>query len=279
MHEFKLTVLPLLAFMGPTVMAGVSAKTTMPTSQQSVANSEVNYEFITIATNYVNGVWLVDGKQRPVIKTSMTKRNYLQIENQSALDPLNLVIPKIAFDVIAKNGVFLPEIVSLDEDTAGKRILWLEPHSSLTISFVNDLSNTPLQAIVSVTKLKKDVIAIFGPDQGKKFTLSLPSNPQQSSKEFAPPPEVALRLTVPKELHTAVTIPENASASFLPSQTYEIKATDKIRTFKFSEFVWVGKRKNFLVGSNYFSKKLTVYPGESFDISTLKKTTMRTNND
>jgi FtsP/CotA-like multicopper oxidase with cupredoxin domain len=56
--------------------------------------------------------WLLNGQQRPVIKTSMTKRNYLQIINQSTLTPLNLVIPKITFDVIAKNGVLLSNIVS-----------------------------------------------------------------------------------------------------------------------------------------------------------------------
>nr|UGK56152.1 hypothetical protein [Escherichia coli] len=57
-------------------------KTPIPSSQLSDAKTGVNYEFITIAANYVNGMWLVDGRQRPVIKTSMTKRNYLQIEKR-----------------------------------------------------------------------------------------------------------------------------------------------------------------------------------------------------
>ncbi|EAN4326902.1 hypothetical protein EG703_04640 [Salmonella enterica] len=279
MQKFKLLVLPVLAFIGPTIMAVAYAKTTIPTSQQSVSKSEVNYEFLTIAAKYVDGVWLVDGQKRPVIKTSMTKRNYLQIENQSALTPLNLVIPKIAFDVIAKNGVFLSKVVSLDEDASGKKILWLEPDSSLTISFVNDLSSTPLQAIVSVTKLKNDVIAIFGPDRGRKFTLPLPENSQQSSKEFIPSPEVALRLSVPKKRQTDTTISDDVIAFLSPLHTYEIKATEKIRSLKFSEFVWVDKRNDFLVGSEYFTKKLTVYPGESFEISTTRNTTMRAKHD
>lgn len=167
MLKLELIILPLLAFLGPSNITNASTKTPIPSSQLSDAKTGVNYEFITIAANYVNGMWLVDGRQRPVIKTSMTKRNYLQIENDSASTPLNLVIPKIEFSIIAKNGVFISKFISLDEDASGKRILWLEPGSSMTISFVNDLSSTPLQALVSVTKQKKEVIAIFGPDQGK----------------------------------------------------------------------------------------------------------------
>lgn len=242
MQKLKLIILPVLAFVWPSINATASTKTPMPTSQQSVAKSEANYEFISISAKYVDGMWLVNGQQRPVIKTSMTKRNYLQIANQSTLTPLNLVIPKIAFDVIAKNGVLLSNIVSLDEDAAGKKILWLEPGSSLTISFVNDLSSTPLQAIVSVSKLNKSVIAIFGPDQGKKFTLPQTSKSQDFSKEYDPSPEVALRLNVPKKIHSSVTIPDVATASLPSSHTYEIIATDKLRSFMFSEFVWVGKR-------------------------------------
>ncbi|MDC9067619.1 hypothetical protein PSJ60_22460 [Escherichia coli] len=167
MLKLELIILPLLAFLGPSNITNASTKTPIPSSQLSDAKTGVNYEFITIAANYVNGMWLVDGRQRPVIKTSMTKRNYLQIENDSASTPLNLVIPKIEFSIIAKNGVFISKFISLDEDASGKRILWLEHGSSMTISFVNDLSSTPLQALVSVTKQKKEVIAIFGPDQGK----------------------------------------------------------------------------------------------------------------
>ncbi|TRP51460.1 hypothetical protein DNP87_23600, partial [Salmonella enterica subsp. enterica serovar Panama] len=91
--------------------------------------------------------------------------------------------------------------------------------SSMTISFVNDLSSTPLQALVSVTKQKKEVIAIFGPDQGKKFTLPLPSDSQQSSIDYVPSPEIALRINAPKKLQPAIAIPEDASASLLPSHT------------------------------------------------------------
>ncbi|WP_432338856.1 hypothetical protein AAIO74_24230 (plasmid) [Escherichia coli] len=279
MLKLELIILPLLAFLGPSNITNASTKTPIPSSQLSDAKTGVNYEFITIAANYVNGMWLVDGRQRPVIKTSMTKRNYLQIENDSASTPLNLVIPKIEFSIIAKNGVFISKFISLDEDASGKRILWLEPGSSMTISFVNDLSSTPLQALVSVTKQKKEVIAIFGPDQGKKFTLPLPSDSQQSSIDYVPSPEIALRINAPKKLQPAIAIPEDASASLLPSHTYKIRAAEKVRTFKFSSFVWVGKRNNLLGGSDYFTKELKIYPRENFDISTIQKTTMRTEND
>lgn len=278
MQKFKWIVLPVLAFMGPSNIGTASANTLPPTSQQSDAKTGVNYEFITIAANYVNGMWLVDGLQRPVIKTNMTKRNYLQIKNESVSSPLNLVIPKMQFDVIAKNGVVLTKIISLNEDASGKQILWLEPGSSLTISFVNDLSSTPLQAIVAVTKQKKEVIAIFGPDQGKKFTLPIPSNTQQSSTDDVPSP-IALRINAPKKLQPGKTIPENASASLLPSHTYKVRGTEKLRALKFSAFVWVEKRNSFIGGSDYFAKELKVYPGENFYISTIQKTVMRADND
>lgn len=278
-QKFKLIVLPVLAFMGPSFIATASTKTLAPTSQHSDAKSVVNYEFITIAANYVNGMWLVDGLQRPVIKTSMTKRNYLQIKNESASSSLNLVIPKIEFDIIAKNGVFLTKIIALDEEASGKRILWLEPGSSLTISFVNDLSNTPLQAIVAVTKQKKEVIAIFGPDQGKKFTLPIPTDSQKSTTDDIPSPNIALRLNAPKNLQPGMTIPQSASASLLPSHTYKVRGTEKLRTLKFSAFVWVDKRNSLLGGSDYFAKELKVYPGENFYISTIQKTVMRADND
>ncbi|WP_426727501.1 hypothetical protein [Enterobacter cloacae complex sp. 288G10] len=75
MQKLKLIILPVLAFVWPSINATASTKTPMPTSQQSVAKSEANYEFISISAKYVDGMWLVNGQQRPVIKTSMTKRN------------------------------------------------------------------------------------------------------------------------------------------------------------------------------------------------------------
>lgn len=279
MQKFKLIVLPLLTFLGSTVIATASTKTLAPTSQQTDAKTGVSYEFIKITANYIDGMWLVDGLQRPVIKTSMTRRNYLEIKNGSASSPLNLVIPKIEFDIIAKNGVFLTKIISLDEDASGKRILWLEPGSSLTISFFNDLSSTPLQAIVAVTKQKKEVIAIFGPDQGKKFTLPIPSDTQQISNDEVLSPDIAVRLNAPKKLNPGMTILETPSASLLRSHTYKIMGTENLRTLKFSAFIWVEKRNSFLGGYDYFAKELKVYPGENFYISTIQKTVMRVGND
>ncbi|MCV5283783.1 hypothetical protein OFC15_32985, partial [Escherichia coli] len=78
---------------------------------------------------------------------------------------------KLEYNIIAKNKILLNEKIALSEGTSGKSIIWVEPKSSITISFINDLANTPLQAIVSITRNNKDVIAIFGPDQGKGFTL------------------------------------------------------------------------------------------------------------
>ncbi|MDJ5665270.1 hypothetical protein LEH10_24370, partial [Salmonella enterica] len=68
------------------------------------------------------------------------------------------------------------------------------------------------------------------------------------------------------KIHPGGTIPDNARASLLPSHIYKIEATKKQRSFTFSEFVWV-------------TKKVMVYPGESFDISTIQNTTMRAKND
>ncbi|MFZ4367649.1 hypothetical protein ACOY9F_27650 [Citrobacter portucalensis] len=69
MQKLKLIILPVLAFVWPSINATASTKTPMPTSQQSVAKSEANYEFISISAKYVDGMWLVNGQQRPVIKT------------------------------------------------------------------------------------------------------------------------------------------------------------------------------------------------------------------
>ncbi len=278
MLKLELIILPLLAFLGPSNITNASTKTPIPSSQLSDAKTGVNYEFITIAANYVNGMWLVDGRQRPVIKTSMTKRNYLQIENDSASTPLNLVIPKIEFSIIAKNGVFISKFISLDEDASGKRILWLEPGSSMTISFVNDLSSTPLQALVSVTKQKKRLLPFLAQIRVKNSPCPYRQihNNRQSTMS---PLQKSHYVSMPPKLQPAIAIPEDASASLLPSHTYKIRAAEKVRTFKFSSFVWVGKRNNLLGGSDYFTKELKIYPGENFDISTIQKTTMRTEND
>jgi len=277
--KLKLLMLPVLAILGPSFIANALTVTSVSTDQETIAKNKADYELISISAKFINGNWLVDGQQKPVIKTSMTKRNYLTIENQSAITPLNLVIPKIAFEIISKNGVLLQKIISLDEGAAGKEVLWLEPKSSMTISFVNDLSSTPLQALVSVSNRRKEVIAIFGPDQGKKFTLPLISNTSQSSKQDYPSPDIALTHTVPKTLQPGITIPDGTKAFLKDFHAYKIKATENLRSFTFSEFVFVGRRNSFIGGSDYFAKELMVYPGESFDIITTQKTTMRAQHD
>ena len=60
MLKLELIILPLLAFLGPSNITNASTKTPIPSSQLSDAKTGVNYEFITIAANYVNGMWLVD---------------------------------------------------------------------------------------------------------------------------------------------------------------------------------------------------------------------------
>ncbi|HCH6700913.1 hypothetical protein [Enterobacter hormaechei] len=126
---------------------------------------------ISAKAELINGRWFINGKYRPVLKTSMTKTNFLEIMNVSNKESLFIVIPKLEYNIIAKNKILLNEKIALSEGTSGKSIVWVEPKSSLTISFINDLANTPLQAIVSITRNNKDIIAIFGPDQGKGFTL------------------------------------------------------------------------------------------------------------
>ncbi len=56
MQKLKLIILPVLAFVWPSINATASTKTPMPTSQQSVAKSEANYEFISISAKYVDGM-------------------------------------------------------------------------------------------------------------------------------------------------------------------------------------------------------------------------------
>lgn len=146
---------------------------------KSSINSEnaISANKLAIRASELSGDWLFDGKKLSIIKTSMTNENILTIENSSDYKSLNMVIPSLEFTVIAKNNFLFSKPVDIDEDNSGKKLLWIEPMSSLTIAFRNDLANTPLQAIVSVTKKSKKVIAIFGPDQSAKFNLSGTSVP------------------------------------------------------------------------------------------------------
>ncbi|MGV7963809.1 hypothetical protein QPK13_22920 [Photorhabdus tasmaniensis] len=273
MHKGSFILIPVLFLVHATGFAIENSKKALAQSYE--AKAVADYELIRLSAFETKDTWLIDGVKKPVIKTSMTKRNFIQFDNQSDTSSLNLVIPRIAFDVIAKNGVLMDKIVSLDEDTAGNKILWIEPKSSLTISFLNDLSNTPLQTLVSVTKNKKEVIAIFGPDQGKKFTLpldtsiSVPSTSDYSQLTF---------LSVVKKPANTLPInimPDSKKMDLKPLHTYQFLPSERARKLSFSEPVYVGKRNNMAGGSDYWSQDLTVFPGDGFQFTTVNKNTVR----
>ncbi len=51
----------------------------------------------------INGRWFINGKYRPVLKTSMTKTNFLEIMNVSNKESLFMVIPKLSIISLPKN--------------------------------------------------------------------------------------------------------------------------------------------------------------------------------
>ena len=108
MLKLELIILPLLAFLGPSNITNASTKTPIPSSQLSDAKTGVNYEFITIAANYVNGMWLVDGRQRPVIKTSMTKEVAIKWSAAPDMTPQTVLYRR----PVAQFSNFQPKIVS-----------------------------------------------------------------------------------------------------------------------------------------------------------------------
>ncbi|EAM1625474.1 hypothetical protein ET288_21060, partial [Salmonella enterica] len=89
---------------------------------------------ISAKAELINGRWFINGKYRPVLKTSMTKTNFLEIMNVSNKESLFMVIPKLEYNIIAKNKILLNEKIALSEGTSGKSIIWVEPKSSITIS-------------------------------------------------------------------------------------------------------------------------------------------------
>ncbi|EEV7041581.1 hypothetical protein BCD01_000897 [Escherichia coli] len=234
---------------------------------------------ITAKAELINGKWFINGKYRPVLKTSMTKTNFLEIMNVANKESLFIVIPKLEYKIIAKNKIILNEKIALSEDTSGKRIVWIEPKSSITLSFINDLANTPLQAIVSITRNKKDVIAIFGPDQGKGFTLpGKTSDEQKSVPDYS---DLNLnKFIIPQSVGNPVIINPKEKNYHLSGQVkYEILSLPKYQHLEFSEPVYIEKRTDILGGYGYWTKETILYPGESLSFVTSAKNNLRKRDD
>ena len=224
----------------------------------------------TLNFDIKDGLWNVNDKRRPVIETSVSDTNYFTLSNTSQTTSLNLVIPKIEYAVLAKNGIALTTPILVSEEDSNKSVLWLEPSSDLTISFNNDLVNTPLQAIVSVYKKKLDAVAIFGPKGSTSFSLSRSVNTTKASNK-----ELGLKtLSLPPEnkKHSKVlhigSVTENLSAGW----RYHIKNEQKAFKLVFTENVFVKRRNEFIGGSEYWTHQLILFPGESIDFITPSKT-------
>lgn len=234
---------------------------------------------ISAKAELINGRWFINGKYRPVLKTSMTKTNFLEIMNVSNKESLFMVIPKLEYNIIAKNKILLNEKIALSEGTSGKSIIWVEPKSSITISFINDLANTPLQAIVSITRNNKDVIAIFGPDQGKGFTL-----PGKTSNDQVSVPDDSdlniKKLNIPQSVGNSVTInPKEKNYLLVGQVKYKILSLPKYQHLEFFEPVYIEKRKDILGGYRYWTKETILYPGESLSFITSAKNNLRKRDD
>lgn len=255
--------------------------TTSNAQEQSVipgtATPTSDTNMVKLNVMFSDGFWMINGKRKPVFKTNPSSRNYMQIHNDSVSHSLNLVIPKLEYSVIAKNSVLLDKPILLTDESAGKKILWIEPKSSLTLSFLNDLGNTPLQAMVSVEKNSKDVIAIFGPDQGSKFSLPTPVKeaPETKYRDLG-----LVSIQRPKASNSPALLPfSNSESTLKSSYNYRITVGDTGRHMRFSEPVFVVNRNKFIGGSNYWTKEILVSPKESFSLRTRKESVLRMSND
>ncbi|CRY84292.1 hypothetical protein [Yersinia intermedia] len=207
-----------------------------------------------------DGNWLVNNTEKPIIKTINNRLNYITFFNDSEKVIANFVIPKLDFEVIAKNGVLLSTKCHISANDEHNTTLWIEPRSDLTVAFINDLSTTPLQAIISSSSKGNKLVAIFGPEKPKEFSLQIevPAQMKINTKLFNKSNDV----TTPnlekifdgrtKKLHTNL--------------TYIISNIHEPKEFRFSKPVFITKRNSKCAGNHYWAKSIVAYPNEEIHL-------------
>ena len=231
----------------------------------------------TLSFDLKGDSWLVNGKKRPVLETSLSGVNYMTLMNSSSSASLNLVIPRFEYSVLAKNDTAFAVPHLIKEDNAGNTLLWIEPNSRLTISFTNDLAQTPMQGIVTIFSSKPEVTAIFGPRASTGFTLTPTekAEPMPLSKlglnTFSQPKVVNKTLTTMKL--------QSGEKKLKAGHRYEIK--NHLHSFKleFADRIFVTKRNKYIGGSGYWSRSFQFFPEETLEFVTPVNTTLRVTND
>lgn len=207
-----------------------------------------------------DGNWLVNNTEKPAIKTINNRMNYITFFNDSKQVIANFVIPKLDFEVIAKNGVLLSTKCHISADDEHNTTLWIEPRSDLTVAFINDLSTTPLQAIISSSSKGNKLVAIFGPEKPKEFSLQI---------------EVAAQMKINANLFhkTNDIITPNLKKTFdgrtkmlHPNLTYIISKIHEPKEFRFSKPVFIAKRNSKCAGNHYWAKSIVAYPNEEIHV-------------
>lgn len=237
-----------------------------------ISKSSNSPNMMIISANESNGVWLFDGRNLPILKTSMTNENIITIANSSNSKSLNLVIPSFEFTVIAKNNFLFRQPIKVDEANSGKKLLWVEPMSTLSIAFRNDLGDTPLQAIVSVTKNTKKVLAIFGPDQGGKFKLSSSAEPGvktvYSDFGFIEQNDLAAKDSNVEDFDRI------KSRGLSGNQLVVVKSGLVGRHIKLSKPVFVPHKNDEIGGSKFWTNNLFLSPNEELQFIPALRTTV-----
>lgn len=247
--------------------------------KDSNSPSEQTKAVTSIRAEFLDGKWVVNGKNMPVLGTRMDQLNFIEIQNLSANKPLFIVIPKLEYQLIAKNRIRLNEIKKIDQESAGKTLLWIEPKSNLTLSFFNDLANTPLQAIVSITKNSKEIIAVFGPDQTGGFKI--PTVTPKVEKETITYAELGIKELQKPAYHSDPIILDidNVQGNLEKNTAYIIKTSTNVKHIVFDDFVYIERRNEIPGGFGYWSKEFSILPGETLLIFTNKKSSFRSDYD
>lgn len=206
------------------------------------------------------GQWLVNNTRKPVIKTINNRMNYIILHNDSDHIIANILIPKLDYEVIAKNGVMLSTKCVVNGGDEATSSLWLEPFSALTIAFFNDLSSTPLQAIISKSSSATQLIAIFGPEKPKSFTLQVEAATEKTINKKLFKKEH--NLNEPKITSELL----DKTSQLVPNVTYTISNVFTPKMLKFSNPVYISKRNSKCAGSQYWAKSIVAYPNEEIHI-------------
>lgn len=264
-HTSTALLIAFVSMVSNSVDAG-SQSTMQPSTSKPVP------KILSLKATEENGEWIINGKKLPIVKTSLTSENILTIENASSSSSLNLVIPALSYSAIAKNGFLFTPPLTVNENDSGSKVIWLEPLSRLTIAFRNDLADTPLQAIVAVTKNSKKVLAIFGPDQAGKFKLTETVS-TQTTTDYSTFGFIKKNVIWPKG-YPIQDLSASSGTVLIGNRIFSTRTISKNQHVEFSDPVFVLNQNSAIGGSKFWTKELYLHSGEKVEFLTAGKTTV-----